>query len=309
MTAAVRTEQRTGVVRTVGDTDVPATIATHAATQAIIAPLLPAGVTFDQVAAQVRLALAKDVRGDLKKCTVGSVILAVAKICGWGLEVGVTAHLVPFGDQCTALRDYTGDIQLAIESGMVRHVEAYVLYANELFKIIRGTESSIQHHPIQDQKGRGAMVGVYAMIYLRGAHGYPVVEHMTTEEVDAIRQQYSKQWKQGPVPRWYMKKTVIRQGLKLIPKTPKLLALLAKFDADERIDTGALDAALAADDTLALSSGGRVADVPAQAGPKALAAVGYGDPVLARPLTDAEELALDDRSRERGDGLDALRAG
>lgn len=271
MGTAVQHQQT--VPRTVANTDVPLTIATHKATQEIIAPLLPPGVTFEQVAAQVRLALAKDTKGDLKHCTVGSVILSVAKICSWGLEVGVTAHLVPFKDQCTAMRDYTGDIQLAQESGMVRHVEAYVIYENEPFKIIRGTNPIIEHLPIGTPAGRGKMVGVYALIYLRGAHQHVVVEHMTTEEVDAIRQQYSKQWKGGPVPRWYMKKTVIRQGLKLLPKTPKMRAILAELEAESVLDAGELDERLSIGELPAPSA--ETTRVHRIAGPKPLAAGEY----------------------------------
>jgi phage RecT family recombinase len=208
-----------------------------------IEPLLPRGVTLEQVGAQVRLALAKDKTGALQKCTVGSVILAVAKIVGQGLIVGETAHLVPFGAECQALRDYTGDIQLAIESGMVRRVNAQVVYANEPLKITRGSQLEIYHAPIFDPAQRGAMVGVYTILHLRG--GDIETEYMTYEEVDAIRQAHSKQWKSGPVPRWYMKKTCIRQSLKLIPKTPKLAQLLAQLDAEDTTDAAALDAALA----------------------------------------------------------------
>lgn len=302
--------------RTVADTDVPLTIATHEATQAIIAPLLPKGVTFDQVAAQVRLALAKDTKGDLKKCTVGSVILSVAKICGWGLEVGVTAHLVPFGDQCSALRDYTGDIQLAIEAGLVRHVESYVVYANEPFKMIRGTESLIEHRPIATPEGRGKMVGVYALIYLRGAHQHVVVEHMTIEEVDAIRQQYSKQWKSGPVPRWYMKKTVIRQGLKLLPKSPKTRTVLAELEREGLNDAAELDERLSIGELPAPS-----ADAPRVhriEGPKALAdgeydgtpssaalvggAVGAGAPATCTRCGQPHRAGTDGEDLGNGDG-------
>jgi phage RecT family recombinase len=234
----------TNVVRTVANTNVPRTISESELARNYITPLLPHGVTLEQVGAQVRLALAKDKSGALQKCTVGSVVLAVAKIVGWGLVVGETAHLVPYGTECQAQRDYTGDIQLAIESGMVRRVNAQVVYENEPLVIKRGSRLEIEHHPIFDPKSRGPMVGVYTILHLRG--GDIETEYMTYEEVDAIRQAHSKQWKSGPVPRWYMKKTCIRQSLKLIPKTPKLLAILAKIDQEEAVNAAALDEALAA---------------------------------------------------------------
>jgi phage RecT family recombinase len=295
MAAAQKPEPGTAVVRTVGNSNVPAAIATHEETQKLLAPLLPKGVTFDQLAAQVKLALAKDTRGDLKKCTVGSVLLAVMRICGWGLEVGVTAHLVPMGDQCQAWRDYTGDIQLAIESGMVRHVESYVVYEHEPFKIIRGTTGSIQHEPIQDPKARGPMVGVYALIYLRGYH--PVVEYMTYEEVDAIRQAHSKQWTKGSIPRWYMKKTAIRQGLKLIPKSPRMRQVLAEIEADlETVDAAVLDERLSAGN---LPSGTASFTLPDHRGPKPLVEGGYDEaPVPPAQHSDDPGRMAEDSEQE-----------
>jgi phage RecT family recombinase len=270
---ATATQPSTGVVRTVANTNVPLTIAQSEMARAVIEPLLPAGVTLEQVGAQVRLALAKDKTGALQKCTVGSVILSVAKICAWNLVVGETAHLVPFGTECQALRDYTGDIQMAIESGMVRRVNAQVVYENEPLTIKRGSRLEIEHHPIFDPKQRGPMVGVYTILHLRG--GDIETEYMTYEEVDAIRQQHSKQWKNGPVPRWYMKKTCIRQSLKLIPKTSKLLAVLAKLDQEETVSAAALDEALT---TVELPSGDEAAPIThrleERTGPRPLSGAG-----------------------------------
>lgn len=276
MAAAQKPE--TAVVRIVANTNVPALIATNDIARDYIEPLLPPGVTLRQVGAQVRLALAKDKTGALAKCTVGSVILAVAKACGQNLIVGETAHLVPFGSECTMLRDYTGDIQLAIESGMVRRVFASVLYEKELpsFRITRGSHTEVEHHTIQDPTARGPMVGVYTILHLRG--GDIEAEYMTYEEVDAIRQAHSKQWKSGPVPRWYMKKTCIRQALKLIPKTARLAAVLAQFDAEGAVDATELDALLAtAPDVPALAPGERVVDEIEHDRPRALAEGGYGE--------------------------------
>lgn len=290
----------TNVVRTVENTNVPQAIAQSDMARQYIEPLLPQGVTLEQVGAQVRLALAKDKTGALKKCTVGSVILSVAKIVAQGLEVGVTAHLVPFGSECQALSDYTGDIQLAIESGMVRRVNAQVVYANEPLTLKRGSRLEIEHQPIFDPNERGPMVGVYTILHLRG--GDIEVEYMTYEEVDAIRQQHSKQWKQGAVPRWYMKKTCIRQALKLIPKTPKLNALLARIDAVDRTDAAELDDALS---TVELPSG-ETDDAPRThriERPRALVdgAGTYDEPTTPIPPAQfadedhVDELPLDDR--------------
>jgi recombinational DNA repair protein RecT len=84
-----------------------------------------------------------------------SVFMAVAKIAQWGLEVGETAHLVPFGAECTPVADYKGLAQLVIASGLVKQVEAHCVYEKEPFKLTLGTTTELEHHPIWDAKARG----------------------------------------------------------------------------------------------------------------------------------------------------------
>jgi recombinational DNA repair protein RecT len=276
-TTAIATQSQSP--KLVKDTNLPVLIATNDTARQYIEPLLPKGVTIGEVAAKVRLALAKDTTGALQKCTVGSVILAVAKICGWGLEIGTTAHLVPFGAECTALRDYTGDIQLAIESGMVRRVAAHIVYANEPFRLVRGSVTSVDHHPIAVPSERGPMIGCYAMVYF--GRGEFEVEYRTVEEVDEIRQKHSKQWKAGLVAPWYMRKTVARQALKLIPKSPRMRALLAVMDDEGQLaGVEQVDAVLA---DIVDPETGEVLEAPVQRGPRPLAAVPHDDPYASEP--------------------------
>lgn len=54
---------------------------------------------------------------DLGKCNPQSVAVALARVAQWGLDVGDTAHLVPFGDKCTPIADYKGLIRLMVEAG------------------------------------------------------------------------------------------------------------------------------------------------------------------------------------------------
>jgi phage RecT family recombinase len=241
MATAARAES-TAVVRTVENTNIALAITTSDAARQMIEPLLPKGVAIHQVAAQVRLALAKDKSGALKKCTAASVILAVAKIVGWGLEVGETAHLVPFGTECTPIADYKGIAELVIGAGVARAVEAHCVYEKEPFRLKRGTSTEIEHHPIADPSARGKMVGAYALFHLR--FGITLVEYMAVSEIDAIRQKHSKQWKGGALEPWYARKTVVRRGVKLLPKNPRLLERLAAFD-NEVVDIPEELAALA----------------------------------------------------------------
>jgi phage RecT family recombinase len=218
--------------------DLPALITSSKDAQHTIAPFLPEGVSLERVAASLRIALAKDRAAwkkeglsPLERCSAMSVFMAVAKIAQWGLEIGETAHLVPFGTDCTPVADYKGLAQLVIGSGLVRHVEARCVYEKEPFTMTLGTTTTIEHRPIWSATDRGKMVGAYAIFDLRG--GRSSVKYMGVEEIEKIRQQYSKQWKQGALPAWYAEKTVVRAGVKLLPKDPRLAKTLAAFEQIE----------------------------------------------------------------------------
>lgn len=240
MAAAAKPESTavaTSEQREITTADLPKIITSSDRARSTIAPFLPPGVSLDRIAASLRVALAKDRAAwkkdgpsPLERSSPMSVFMAVAKIAQWGLEVGETAHLVPFGTECVPVADYKGLAELVISSGVARAVEAHCVYEKEMFRLKRGTTTEIEHHPIGDPKARGPMVGAYALFHLRG--GIILVEYMAESEINAIRQQYSKQWKNGALPEWYARKTVVRRGVKLLPKNPRLLERLADLDRE-----------------------------------------------------------------------------
>lgn len=217
-------------------------------TRSRVTPFLKNESDYPRVAAAVRLAA--QANPDILRCTPASIQQAVVKVAQWGLEIGETAHLVPFNvnvapkgqpkrweKRLTAIADYRGLIQLMIASSAVRHVEVpRIVYANELFEEVLGSNASLAHQPIHDAEARGKMVGVYVFYRLR--FGIRDWYYMTLEEVEAIRQGYSKQWKDGEMKPWYMRKTVIRQMAKYVPKDPRLAKALAVVAEDETQEFG-----------------------------------------------------------------------
>lgn len=207
-----------------------------------ILPFLPEGANYERVMAAAQYAVRK--QPDLLKCTPHSIIDAVAKIQQWQLEIGTTAHLVPFKGKCEAIADYKGLAELMVRSGAVRHVEARVVYENDTFRYKLGTASEIDHTPTSEAK-RGKITHAYVILYL--PFNRISFEVMTVEDIENIRLNHSKQWKTGALPAWYAKKTVVRQSVKLIPKDPRysaaLIALQEAFskDADDE-GLGALEA-------------------------------------------------------------------
>lgn len=208
--------------------------------QQYIAKFLPEGVDLERVAASVLLAVKNDKTKMLGKCTPESLVLGVARIQQWGLELGVTAHLLPFKNndagtiEATPVADYKGLAELMISTGAVRFIDPKVVYQGDKFDYRLGTDARIDHTPCS-KKQRGPITHAYVLIHLPG--GRIVFDVMLAEDIDEIRQRYSKQWKGGPLPAWYAKKTLVRQVSKLIPKNPRYADAFAKIAAvfeDER---------------------------------------------------------------------------
>jgi recombination protein RecT len=204
--------------------------------QPSIAALLPPGVNPETVITAALVSAANNT--DLYNCTPQSIALACARISQWGLVPGVTAHLVPFGASCTAVADYKGLIDLMVQSG-ARKVEARVVRAGDVFEYEYGLQPTLRHVP---KSTTGAITHAYGVVTL--ARGEQQFEVMTVEEIDAIRQSKSKQWKKGPLPDWYARKTVIRRLAKYVPKASDRLArVLAEDEVDlpDELPTPALE--------------------------------------------------------------------
>lgn len=201
------------------------------AVQTRIAPFLPPGVSPERVLAAVSYAIRQT--PEIAKCQPESVIDSVARIQQWGLEIGVTAHLVPFKGKCTAVADYKGLAELMIRSRAVRHVEARVVYERDRFEYSFGLDAKLEHQP-STAKERGKITHAYAV--LRLPFGYSAFEVMPIEDIEEIRKRYSKQWGPDKVrdcPAWYAKKTVVRQAAKLVPKDPRFADALRVIQEEE----------------------------------------------------------------------------
>lgn len=207
---------------------------TSDAARRLIEKFLPEGVDLERVAATVMLAMNNDKTGALKKCTPQSLVLGVARIQQWGLELGTTAHLIPFRTEATPVADYKGLAELMIGSGAIRFIDTKVVYVGDDFVYRLGLDAKLDHIPCAKAK-RGPISHAYIILHLPG--GRQVFDVMAAEDIDEIRQAHSKQWKDGPLKPWYAKKTLVRQASKLVPKTPRFAEAFSKVLAvmdDER---------------------------------------------------------------------------
>jgi recombination protein RecT len=223
-----------------------------------IEPMVPHGVDYRKVLVDVYLAVSQNPK--LAECTPASLVQAVARAASTGGQIGRDVHLVPFNTniapkgqpkkwetRCQAIEDYKFLAEIVVRTGGARSIVAKSVYANETFLYEEGTEQVLRHVPVMDPAKRGALVGAYAMA--RIGHNNLVIHVMSVQEIEAIRQKFSKQWNEGPMPHWYPLKACVRQIIKLLPKNPRLLALLQRFDAPEEqglIDIGDAPEALEA---------------------------------------------------------------
>jgi recombination protein RecT len=124
---------------------------------------------------------------------------------------------------------YMGMIKLATDTGSIKWVQAYPVYANDTFTFMgAGEKPEHKFNAFAKLEARGEFVGVYCVA--KTAESDYLVGIMTAEQVNSVRDR-SESWKayqsgkaKTPGPRGtdfveQAKKTVIRQSYKTWPKT------------------------------------------------------------------------------------------
>lgn len=167
--------------------------------------------------ASMTLELSKN--SQLLRCSQDSLYRAMFACIQLGLEPGPLAHcyFVPRGANVEFHIGYKGLALLASRSKAVSSVSAFCVYENDEFKYIAGTNPSIIHNPILNN--RGQLSHVYAIIDL--PNGSKILQVMTREDIEKHRECSpaknfpSSPWKVWPEDMW--KKTAVRKALKLIP--------------------------------------------------------------------------------------------
>lgn len=231
---------------------------------------LPRHMTAERM---IRIALSAVSRTPLlAECTPLSLAASVVQASVLGLEPSTVlgeAYLVPFwnsklkialpnggtkegGYESTLIPGYQGLIKLARNSGKVSIFDTQVVYSNDEFDFEKGSTIFFRHKwPREGDRG-----------YLQGAWaGYSLTdkssnfEYWTIPQIEDHRDKYSQgaykksygkyvlddngnkiltgAWADSP--EWMYKKTVIRQTVKLMPKSVELATAL---NMDEMADVG-----------------------------------------------------------------------
>ena len=251
------------------------------------------GVDPEAVIAQLWVASQK--QPGLLKANPRSLVTAVARALETGGVIGRDVHILTFKDEATECLDYKFMAELVVAAGGARSIDARVVYKGDKFTQTLGSAPQLVHEPPPFGTKRGPMIGAYAVAFL-GANVPPKFVALTLEEIEATRQK-SRSWgpdKLAQCPEWYACKTAVRRLVKLLPKNPKLAAVLQRLDVaeaphespDEIVVTGPLEVA---------------PDVPASVHTEPLSTDGHMSPELARALayTTRKGTALRDLSDEK----------
>lgn len=249
--------------------------------------VLPKHLTAERMVALARLAASRTPL--LFQCDPLTVVQSVMRVSQLGLDIGTTAHLVPFKNgktqkyECQAIPDYKGLVDLAIRSGKVVQIDTRVVYEGEEYEVEYGLDPKLVHRPrpTPEKEAAGAVIAAYAVAVMVG--GSRKFEWLWRKDIDKVRAS-SRAKDSGPWVNWFeemCKKTAVKRLYKTLPQTKEMLAA---SEMDDRAETGHVGTA---NELLDLDVPVVVEPEAPKQGTAALKAK------LKGPTSDAEDLALD----------------
>lgn len=173
----------------------------------------------------------------LQKASPMSIYAALITSAQLGLEpsgVRGEAYLVPFKGECTLIPGYRGLIKLALQSSMVKSIDAQLVYEGDKFRVWLGTRNEIEHEP-NFESGGGPLIAAYAVAEL--STGGKVIEVMGRTELEDIKAFAATQRNGNPGPaydKWedqMFRKAPIRRLCKRLPLGDKFAAAAHVDDA------------------------------------------------------------------------------
>lgn len=151
-------------------------------------------------------------------------------------------YLVPFGGAITFMPSYMGLVDVLLNNGLVKKIEAHPVFEGEKFEVKHGTSEGIFHEPNPwGKREKENLKGCY--FYVVMTDGTEMFDTMSVEEIEKIRKRAPSAKSSSPWDTDYVemaKKTLIRRAFKMIPKAgiseDKVKALEAVFDYDEKVE-------------------------------------------------------------------------
>lgn len=151
-------------------------------------------------------------------------------------------YLVPFGGAITFMPSYMGLVDVLINNGLVRKVEAHPVFDGDEFEIKLGTGGYLKHKPNPwGKREKENLKGAYYYVVL--TDNTEMYDTMSAEEIEKIRKRAPSAKSSSPWDTDYIQmccKTLVRRAFKMIPKNgisgDKVKALEAVFDYDEKVN-------------------------------------------------------------------------
>lgn len=168
----------------------------------------------------------------LKQCSVESILKAVFSVATIGLSLNpvlkyaaLTPRYIAGRYEASLTPMYQGLSKLATDAGNISVIQTHIVHEGDEFEIKLGNEYTIVHSPKFASK---IISGAYSIARLKD--GNNLIEYMTAEEIEAIRE-FSDSWKSYKAGRmkpenciWLkhesemFRKTVLKRMLKYLPK-------------------------------------------------------------------------------------------
>lgn len=209
-----------------------------------IATVLPKHLTPERMAMIAFTAMRQNPK--LLDCSAQSIIGSIMTAAMLGLEPsGPLGHgaLIPYKGECQFQPMYQGLLELARRSGLIKDVQLRAVYKGDTYRFAFGLEPFIEHVPLE---GDGAdnpdreCTHVYCII--RFTNGGIQWDQMSYAQGIAHGKKFSKSYYQGkftPGTPWaehpvaMCLKTILKQTLKLCPKSPELASAMVIDDLGE----------------------------------------------------------------------------
>jgi recombination protein RecT len=149
------------------------------------------------------------------------------------------AYLVPYKGKVKFQSSYIGKIEILTRAGVVRQIEANLVYESDIFRVSKGTHSEIIHEPNYFAANRGKIMGGYYVAIL--PNGEKKFDVMPKARIDDIMNR-SEAVKAGKGSPWdtdfeeMAKKTIINWSFKSLPKTGISESMLKVIEIDSQSD-------------------------------------------------------------------------
>lgn len=176
---------------------------------------------------------------NLMRCDQASLLGAVMTAAQLGLEFDARqlAYLIPRKIKgqyrATAMIGYRGYMDLARRSGLVRDVQAHVVYERDEFSVEYGDGPRVVHRPTMTGE-RGAPIAAYAVAFYKD--GGTTSLALRLDEIEARRGRSSAGGSGPWATDWdaMARKTAVRALAAYLPQTPELANAMA---LDEQVRT------------------------------------------------------------------------